>query len=579
MSLESGSGRPAEPAPFPERLGRYEVLIPIASGGMATVYLARSQGMAGFEREVALKLTHGHLRDDPEFVASLIDEARLAGGIRHPNVVGVLDVGEDPHGVFIVMEYVEGDSLANILRALRKSKTRMPPKIALRLLDDVLMGLHAAHELRDENGAQMQVVHRDVTPHNILVGLDGVATLTDFGIAKAITRLSNTSTGLVKGKIAYMSPEQAQGHAIDRRCDVWAAGVVAWEAFAGTRLYDGPNEAAILLKIVREPPSRLRNVCRELPKQVDEAVARALQLNVKNRYESAEAFAQGLIKASAECGLERADRREVAAFLRPLLEAKLRTRKKKVAEIQALRRRMEELTTQGMSRKGATPTISTELAAQIRAVADVVADPLPTLDTDDLVPLEDTKTVPSSPAAALEKDPSEATTEDMLDAPPTESVHLPGSSATQYIGPVSGNGGEREQTGSVGISSMVRSILAPPGTTGGFIVAGAVVGVGLFMVVGLAVVIFRSGPESPATAESASALPQAAEQPAPPVALPPPTQKPTESALLSVEELPPLPSASAAPVKKPRGVPKVVVPRPSPKSTSGTPLSNPYKSK
>ena len=484
--MESGSGRAAEPAPFPERLGRYEVLIPVASGGMATVYLARSQGMAGFEHDVALKLTHGHLRDDPDFVSSLIDEARLAGRIRHPNVVSVLDVGEDPHGVFIVMEYVEGDSLANVLRLLRKQGQQMPPPIALRLLDDVLMGLHAAHELTDEKGAPMKVVHRDVTPHNILVGLDGIARLTDFGIAKAVTRLSNTSTGLVKGKIAYMSPEQAQGQPIDRRCDVWAAGVVAWETFAGSRLYDAPNEAAILLKIVREPPTRLRTVRRELPIGIDEVVAKALQLNVNHRFASAELFAEELIAAAAKAGLKRAERREVATYLEPLLQRKLRARKEKVLEIQALRKRMEELTTQGISAKGVTPTLPEEIAAQMRAAAEGESDPLPTLATDDLVPLDGTKTVPSSPAAAA-PDPLEATTEDMLDAPPTESVRAPGTDPTRYIG-AAAVAGDGEQTGSVGISNVVRSILVPPSTTGGYIVAGAIVGLALFVVVGIATV-------------------------------------------------------------------------------------------
>src|SRR5262245_34519927 len=220
---------PSASAPFPERLGRYEVLLPIASGGMATVYLACSTGMAGFEREVALKLTHAHLRDSPEFVTALIDEARLAGRIRHPNVVSVLDVAEDPEGLFIIMDYIEGESLAGLQRILRKRDIRMPLDVALRILDDILEGLHAAHELTENDGSPMHLVHRDVTPHNVLVGLDGISRLTDFGVAKAVTRLTQTASGLVKGKVAYMAPEQAEGTELDRRCDVWAAGVVAWE--------------------------------------------------------------------------------------------------------------------------------------------------------------------------------------------------------------------------------------------------------------------------------------------------------------------------------------------------------------
>jgi serine/threonine-protein kinase len=217
----------------PERLGRYEVLVPIASGGMATVYLARSTGMAGFEREVALKLTHGHLLHNPEFVTALMDEARLAdrSGTKRR---GVHDVGEEGERVYIVMDYVEGDSLAGLQRKLKKRDAIMPLPVALRILDDVLSGLHAAHDLKDGDGSSMGVVHRDVTPHNILIGVDGVSRLTDFGVAKAASRLTNTATGLVKGKIAYLAPEQARGQRIDRTCDVGGGcrrlGAVQWYA-------------------------------------------------------------------------------------------------------------------------------------------------------------------------------------------------------------------------------------------------------------------------------------------------------------------------------------------------------------
>lgn len=337
------SRRASDPGPFPHRLGRYEVLLPIASGGMATVYLARAVGAGGFERDVAIKLTHLHLREDPEFVVSLMDEARLAGQIRHPNVVSVLDVGEDPLGVFIVMEYVEGDSLAFLQRSLRTRDERMPLAVALRVMDDLLLGLHAAHELVGEQGRPLGVVHRDVTPHNVLLGIDGTTKLTDFGIAKAATRLGNTGTGRVKGKIGYMAPEQAQGRNIDRRVDVWAAGVTAWELFTGTRLFDGSNDAAILLKIVREPAMRVRAINPEIPKSIESVIEKALAIDADVRHETAEAFAEALAEAARSAGVARAERREVTRFSRPILGKRLDERRERSREVRAVRLQVSEI--------------------------------------------------------------------------------------------------------------------------------------------------------------------------------------------------------------------------------------------
>lgn len=349
------SRRASEPGLFPHRLGRYEVLLPIASGGMATVYLARGLGPDGFERDVALKLTHLHVREDPGFVVSVMDEARLAGQIRHPNVVSVLDVGEDALGVFIVMEYVEGDSLSVLWRSLRKREERMPLAVGLRLMDDLLRGLHAAHELVDDDGKALGLVHRDVTPHNVLLGIDGVTKLTDFGIAKAASRPGSTATGRVKGKIGYMAPEQAQGRSIDRRVDVWAAGVNAWELFAGTRLYDGSNDAAILLKIVREPPMRLCAINPEIPAAIESVVAKALALDASDRHESAETFAEALVAAARSAGMHRAERSEVTRFLQPLLGERLEERRAKSREVRALRQQSTQLGRLGASSRPSQP--------------------------------------------------------------------------------------------------------------------------------------------------------------------------------------------------------------------------------
>jgi serine/threonine-protein kinase len=264
---------------------------------MGTVYLARAVGAGGFTTEVALKLTHAHLRENPEFSNDLVEEAKISARIRHRNVVSVIDVGEDERGIFLVMEYVEGDSLSG----LAKRHQSIPAHIAMRFLLDALDGLHAAHELRDDDGSPLGLVHRDFTPHNILVGTDGVARLADFGIAKAATRLGNTRMGMVKGKIAYMPPEQAKGMPLDRRCDVWAAGVVAWELLAQRRLHGDDDEIAILLRVATEAPPRLTSVA-DVPGAVSEVVESALTMDLAKRCPSAAAFSKALRGAFANNG-------------------------------------------------------------------------------------------------------------------------------------------------------------------------------------------------------------------------------------------------------------------------------------
>lgn len=322
---------------FPERLGRYEVLLPIASGGMARVFLACSTALGGFEREVALKITHEHLRENLQFFTALIDEARLAGRIRHPNVVSVLDVGEAPDGAFIVMDYVEGESLAGLAKKLAARGESLPIEVSLRVLDDVLSGLHAAHELTDADGLPLSVVHRDVTPHNVLLGIDGVSRITDFGVAKAASRLTKTMTGVVKGKVAYMAPEQARTGPVDRTCDVWAVGVLAWEMLTGLRMHEGLNDYALLLKITRDPPPRLRHVRPDLPRAFDEVLARALEMRPTARFPSAEAFAEALSQAARASGIYPAEARGVKAFVTPHFLPELEVRRELASRIRRAR--------------------------------------------------------------------------------------------------------------------------------------------------------------------------------------------------------------------------------------------------
>ncbi len=389
-------GRSSAPL-VPERIGRYEVLLPIASGGMGTVYLARSSGVGGFQREVALKVMHAHLREEEHFATDLIEEAKLAARIQHPNVVVVIDVGEDPHGVFLVMEYIEGESLAGLKRAARKRDETMPVRIAIRVLADALLGLHAAHELRDEAGELLGLVHRDFSPQNIMVGIDGISKLTDFGVAKARTRLSHTATGLVKGKIHYMSPEQARTEDIDRRCDVWAGGVMVWEAVAGRRLYKERNDAAVLLQLIMDPPPRLRTIRNDIPQPLEDVVHHALATDVDNRCENAKRFAEHLLAAADALG-GAASTDEVAAYVLRMSGQNLKKRREQIGEVVKLR---EEIHTIARESTIDTHELTASLAeggpvSASRAANDELA---PSASAPD--PAEDEETLVTHSAATL----------------------------------------------------------------------------------------------------------------------------------------------------------------------------------
>ena len=220
-------------------VGRYALHHEIASGGMAVVHIGRLMGPVGFARTVAIKRLHPHLAHNPEFVAMFLDEARLAARIRHPNVVSTLDVVATEGELFVVMEYVPGDALARLLFTASSRGESVPLAIASSIMVDVLHGLHAAHEASDERGQPLGLVHRDVSPHNVLVGTDGAAHLIDFGIAKAAGRAQVTREGQLKGKLAYMAPEQLKGSSggakVDRRADVFAVGTILWEIVTGHR--------------------------------------------------------------------------------------------------------------------------------------------------------------------------------------------------------------------------------------------------------------------------------------------------------------------------------------------------------
>jgi serine/threonine protein kinase len=307
---------------------RYEILFKLAAGGMATVHVGRARGSMGFSQLVAIKEPHPHLLDDPQYRKELVAEARLASLIHHVNVVDVRDVyvaSDDVHGrqIRLVMDYIEGASLGEILVAANRAGERLPARVVMRIVLDACAGLHAAHELVDEKGRAVGLVHRDVSPQNLLIGVDGATRVSDFGVAKA-TATATTNSGSLKGKLAYMSPEYVQGRAIDRRVDVFAIATVAWEALAGKRLFRGENDVDTAQRILSRDAPPLSTEVPELA-AFDDVLATALAKSPDARFATTQAFASALESVAQPRGLV-AGHAEVATvvkhFAGPQLEAR-----------------------------------------------------------------------------------------------------------------------------------------------------------------------------------------------------------------------------------------------------------------
>ena len=279
------------------QLGRYALFDQIAEGGMATVHLGRLVGPIGFSKIVAIKQMHESAARNPDFVAMFLDEARLSGRVQHPNVVATFDVVAKGGEAFLVMEYVHGESLAALLRASRKRDERLAPRVAVHILCDVLSGLHAAHEATDEHGEPLKLVHRDVSPQNIMIGVDGVARVLDFGIAKAAGRLQETQTGQLKGKIGYMAPEQLLGRPLDRRVDIFAAGIVLWEAISGRKMFDADSSGQLMYQVLEYEIPPLSSLA-DVPLALSKAVERATARDPEQRFATAREFARELERST-----------------------------------------------------------------------------------------------------------------------------------------------------------------------------------------------------------------------------------------------------------------------------------------
>ncbi|QQR89507.1 MAG: serine/threonine protein kinase [Myxococcales bacterium] len=293
-----------EPEKLPRTIGRYHILGHLASGGMAEVLLAKLLGPSGFERPVIIKRILPHLAKRTEFVKMFLDEARIIAAIRHPNVVQVQDLVHDGTELYLVMEYLPGESLAGIITRYKSMGERLDFALCAHIISEACAGLHAAHDLKDPDGHPREIVHRDISPQNIFVTYDGTTKVLDFGIAKASDRVTSTEAGQLKGKFAYMSPEQCQGLALDRRTDIFALGIVLYELSTQKRLFARTNAMKTLEAICYgdfpAPSTHIDNY----PAELERVVLKALSKKREDRYQTAADMRRDLVGVVSSLGFQ-----------------------------------------------------------------------------------------------------------------------------------------------------------------------------------------------------------------------------------------------------------------------------------
>jgi serine/threonine protein kinase len=304
--------------------GNYQIQKKLAVGGMAEIFLARHRSVGGFERNVVLKKILPELAEDPSFVESFLNEAKLAAQLNHSNIVQIYDLGMVGRSYFIAMEYIKGYDLSTILRAARKEHIALPISVALSIGRDFLGALDYAHNAADLDGRSLGIVHRDVTPSNILITIEGQAKVVDFGIAKATAKNEGrTRTGTVKGKISYLAPEQVLGQDIDKRVDVFAAGIVLYELLTLVNPFRGDNDYTTLRNIVEKKPAALTELQREIPPAISAPIVRALSQDREQRFASCGELVLALERAAAGSGIvvSASEVKDYVASHRPALDA------------------------------------------------------------------------------------------------------------------------------------------------------------------------------------------------------------------------------------------------------------------
>jgi eukaryotic-like serine/threonine-protein kinase len=467
-------------------LGRYELLLPIAQGGMATVWAARQRGTRGFNKTVAIKTMLPTLTEDPQFEQMFLDEAALAAKIHHPNVAEILDLGEQDEVLYIVMEWVDGEALSVIHKATRKNQGQIPIRLSMRIAMQASAALHAAHELRDENDVPLMLVHRDVSPQNILCTYDGIVKLVDFGVAKATGRAGGeTSAGQLKGKVPYMSPEQARGGNVDRRTDIFAMGIVLYKLTTGLHPFLGENDLVTMRNIISRPllPPRVKNP--GFPPEVEQILIKCLQKDPEKRYQTMAELGLAVERALHAMGI--ADD-ELGGYVRTLMGD--RGAKRRAAIRDAARAADERFATGTYPSPVATPQTVHE------GVSEVVLTKMSSGVKEELLP--------EGPASAS--------------APPASISQPTQSGAWSQPQPESSGTTDQPVVASQQIPGLRKS------RSGLFVVAGVVAAASI-----LGVVLLRSGGSSDHGHGAPTA--QAAQQPPPPITAtavtPPPAPVPT----------------------------------------------------
>jgi serine/threonine-protein kinase len=472
------------------KLDRYELLCPIAEGGMASVWVARQRGKHGFEKLVAIKTILPKFAADIRFQEMFLDEARIAARIEHMNVAQILDLGEEHEILYLAMEYVDGDAVSKLNRACQKKGIKIPTGIVLRILADTCAGLHEAHELKDATGRLLEIVHRDVSPHNVLVSTKGIAKLIDFGIAKARSRVgTDTNSGVLKGKIQYMAPEQALGRPVDRRADVWAVGAIIYHLLAGKPPYEGDNQLATLhLLGSGRPPVPLPH---DVHPSIAGVVRKALAHSPENRYATAadlrEAIEDAMIEAMVPTNVA-----DVAAFSAEHLADRAERRRQAIdiaLAAAAERRRVEDLlrpTSDRTSVTGQTPHSAP------RPV------PLP-LQSADSVPYREAMTIPEAP---------------MPKGAPFDAARL-----TARVSETPPNAQSYATLGSAALDSSHE--LPQPKSRKGVVAVVALLTVAALAATGVSFTVFRPKPQPTQAAAAAPTSPAATTPPLPTASAPP----------------------------------------------------------
>ncbi|WP_437971584.1 serine/threonine-protein kinase [Sorangium sp. So ce260] len=364
-----------------DTLGRYEILMPVARGGMAAVWAARLVGSRGFQKIVAIKTMLPEIGNDPAFEAMFLDEARLASRIRHPHAVEIVELGDENGVLYIVMEWVDGDTISTLNKQV-KSTGGVPLPILLRIASSICAGLHAAHELRDDDGKLVDLVHRDISPQNVMVSFDGIVKIVDFGVAKATGRLHETRVvGQLKGKIPYLSPEQLTSGKVDRRSDIFSLGVLLYTTLSGYHPFRGRSDAKTMENILRFAPVPLRELVPDVPFDLAVAIERALAKDPADRWNDCASFQRTIDQIAISLGTPVSDG-DVGRFVRDTLGDIVAERRKKLAT--AIQHADSRMSSRGESRTASSvrgerrakqaPAGNTPLPATFAGILPVALD-------------------------------------------------------------------------------------------------------------------------------------------------------------------------------------------------------------